>query len=173
MIPKEHQENLSLVYSAEQLTTIGQVNEMAYMSLVYIGLLNLNYIDTNEGIKFLEKSYELDNLRNEGVFYLANYYHNIGNEKNVYKYTNLAMRNIFPRNRLRVFLLDTRMYPDQSYHILDLHSFASYKLGYYNEAKITCQRMIDNINLVPKFDQERIRTNYSIFCNLCTINEKT
>lgn len=167
-ISKEHQENLSQVYTAEQLHTVGCVNEMAYVAYVYIGLLYLNYIDIDEGIKFLEKSYEFDNLRNEGLIHLADYYHNIGNEKNVYRYTNLAIKNVFPRNRLRVFLLETWMYPDKSSHVWDLHSFAAYKLGYYEEAKRTCQQMIDNINLVPEFDRERIKTNYSVFCNLCT-----
>jgi tetratricopeptide (TPR) repeat protein len=137
------------------------------MSFVFIGLLNLYYLNVDDGIKFLEKSYEFDNLRNEGIVYLAEYYHNIGNEKNVYRYTNLAIKNIFPRNRLRVFLLENRAYADISYHVLDLHSFAAYKLGYYNEAKMTCQKMIDNIQLVPEIDRERIIDNYNVFCNLC------
>jgi tetratricopeptide (TPR) repeat protein len=157
--------NFSAVYEDDKLKIFNYVNQMAYTALVYIGLMYLRYIDVSEGIKYLVKSYELDPLRNEGLYHLANHYHNNQNEKMVYLYTSIAMKNVNVTQH-RNFLLENYCYPDTGYLILDLHSFAAYKLGYYDEAKITCKKMIDNLHFIPQSEHERIRVNYEVFSKL-------
>ena len=40
------------------------------------------------------------------------------------------------------------------------------KNRYYEEAKITCKQMIDNLHLVPEYEHERIKVNYEVFSKL-------
>jgi glycosyltransferase involved in cell wall biosynthesis len=159
--------NFAKCYDHDNLRAFNYVNQMAYVAIVYIGLMHLRYIDVSEGIKYLVKSYEFDPLRNEGLYNLANHFHVTDNEKMVYLYTSLAMKN---RNvnvtQHRNFLVESVCYPDTGYSLLDLHSFAAYKLGYYEEAKITCKQMIDNLHLVPEYEHERIKVNYEVFSKL-------
>jgi glycosyltransferase involved in cell wall biosynthesis len=157
--------NLSALYEADKLKIFNYVNQMAYTALVYIGLMYLRYIDVSEGVKYLVKSYEFDPLRNEGLYHLANHYHNNQNEKMVYLYTSIAMKNVNVIQH-RNFLLENYCYPDTGHLILDLHSFAAYKLGYYDEAKITCKRMIDTLHFIPQYEHERIIVNYEVFSKL-------
>ncbi len=157
--------NVAKFYEEDKLKIFNYVNQMAYLAYVYIGLMNLRYVDVSEGLKYLVKSYELDNIRNEGLYHLARYYHSQENEKMTYLYTSIAMKNVNV-NQHRDFLVENYCYPDTGYEILDLHSFAAYKLGYYEEAKITCKRMIDNLQFIPENEQERIKVNYEVFSKL-------
>ena len=161
-LPVSYNANLSKVYTAEQLNRFGEVNEMAYMALIFIGKMYLRYLDVDEGIKFLDKSCEFDPRRNEGLLMLAYHYHHNDNQSMVYRCTSLALKNTF-NNSNRDFLLEKNWYPDTGYEVFDLHSFAAYKLGLYEDAKVTCKKMIDNIEMVPEYDRERIITNYRFF----------
>jgi tetratricopeptide (TPR) repeat protein len=161
-LPVSINENLTSLYTVDQLNKLGSVNEMAYMAIVFIGSMYMNYIDPEEALKFLKKSCELDPRRNEGLMMMAYYYHNTNNQVMVYQCTSLAMKNSF-HTKIRDFLMESRLYPDFGYEVLDLHSFSAYKLGFYEEAQLTCKRMIDNIQLVPEYDRERIITNYQFF----------
>lgn len=161
-LPVSYNENLTTLYTVDQLNMLGMVNEMAYMAMVFIGKMYVKYIDVEEGLKFFKKSCEFDPRRNEGLMMMAYHYHNSDNQVMVYQCTSLAMKNRF-HNKIRDFLMEITLYPDSGYEVLDLHSFSAYKLGFYEDAKLTCKKMIDNIQLVPEHDRERIITNYQFF----------
>ena len=157
-------ESLSNVYSKEYLNMKGCINEMAYNALLYIGYLNLRYVDVNEGILFLNKTYEFDHLRNESLMHLINHYKSVNNIKMAYKYSSIAIKNLYP-GHIRDFFLEKVCYPDTSYYLYDLHSLLSHQLGYNEEAKTTCKKLIDNIQLVPESERNRIENNYKVFCD--------
>ena len=161
-LPVNYNDNLTTLYTVENLDTLGAINEMAYMAIVFIAKMYMNYIDPNEALKFLKKSCEFDPRRNEGLMSMAYYYHNTNNYAMVYQCTSLAMKNSFYK-KIRDFFMESTLYPDSGYEVLDLHSFSAYKLGFYEEAQLTCKKMIDNIQLVPEHERERIITNYQFF----------
>lgn len=156
-------ETLSHYNSIEHLNMLGCINEMAYIALLYVGVLNLRYVDVDEGIYFLNKTYEFDHLRNEGIFHLINHYICTNNIKMAYKYSSIAVKNLYP-SKVRDFFLERVCYPDTSYYLYDTHSLISHELGYNEEAKTTCKKLIDNIQLVPESERNRIENNYRVFC---------